>query len=58
VRQELQIEMDKLPKAGHQEGQVQLAGRADHHPASRSSWQQASNGGVKLLPDCYSNDIP
>jgi hypothetical protein len=46
VRQELQIEMDKLPQAGHQEGQVQLAGRADHHPASCPSWQQASNSEV------------
>jgi len=38
VREELQIEVDKLPEAGHQEGQVQLAGRADHHPTSCSSW--------------------
>jgi hypothetical protein len=30
--------VDKLPEARHQEGQVQFAGRADHHPASCSSW--------------------
>lgn len=42
VWEELQTEVDKLPEAGHQEGQVQFAGRADHHSASCSSRQQVS----------------
>lgn len=42
VWEELQVEVDKLPEAGHQEGQVKLARRADHHPASRSFRQQVS----------------
>ncbi|KAL5682437.1 hypothetical protein ACJX0J_008822, partial [Zea mays] len=40
VWEELQTEVDKLPETGHQEGQVQLARRADHHPASCSFRQQ------------------
>jgi hypothetical protein len=40
VRQELPTPVDELPPAGHQEGQVQPAGGADHHPAPRPSRQQ------------------
>lgn len=54
VRQELQTEMDQLPEAGHQEGQVQLAGRTDHHPASCSSWQQVCSGFYAVYSDYYS----
>lgn len=38
-----------LPEAGHQEGQVQLARRADHHPASCSFRQQVSTSEISQL---------
>ncbi|XP_039821806.1 uncharacterized protein LOC120683789 isoform X1 [Panicum virgatum] len=40
VRQELPAPVDELPPAGHQAGQVQPAGGADHHPAPRAARQQ------------------
>lgn len=49
VWEELQIEVDKLPEAGHQEGQIQLARRADHHPASCSFRQQVSTSEISQL---------
>lgn len=63
VRQELQTEMDQLPEAGHQEGQVQLAGRTDHHPASCSPWQQVCSGFyvvflLRLLQHSYQLKLP
>ena len=42
VRQELPAPVDELPPAGHQAGQVQPAGGADHHPAPRAARQQVS----------------
>lgn len=49
VWEELQTEVDKLPKTGHQEGQVQLARRADHHPAPCSFRQQVSTSEISQL---------
>lgn len=40
MREELPASLDELPAAGHQEGQVQLAGGADNNPTPRSTRQQ------------------
>lgn len=42
VWEELQAEVDQLPEARHQEGQVQLARRANHHSTPCPTWQQVN----------------
>ena len=62
VRQELPAPVDELPPAGHQAGQVQPAGGADHHPAPRAARQQVSapsicfaGWGIVLVALCTQN---
>ena len=40
VRQELQAEVDQLPEAGPQEGELLAAGGGPHRRAPQGSWQQ------------------
>ncbi|RWW17749.1 hypothetical protein GW17_00018312 [Ensete ventricosum] len=54
VWEELQVEVDQLPSAGHQEGGVQPAGGADHHPTPCSPWWSAI---ATHLPKRTDNEI-
>lgn len=40
--QELQAQMDELPKAGHQEREVLIRGRADHSASSLDPRKQVN----------------